>query len=138
MSSAGSRRWREDAELRDAASSYEGSGGGIGPVDHDEFEFRAGLWLYPGEAGWHFVTVPPGVADDIDGQVGERAGFGSIPVIVTVGTSTWKTSLFPDKKAASFVLPVKKAVRQQEGIEAGFELWVRLRIDLDRRPHAGS
>ncbi len=104
-------------------------------MDDREFEFEATLWLYPGKAGWHFVTLPPGVADDIDGQVGARAGFGSIPVEVTLGSSTWKTSLFPDKRAASFVLPVKKGVRQQEGIEEDSELLVRLRVDLDRGSH---
>jgi len=104
-------------------------------MDDQEFEFRATLWLYPGKAGWYFVSLPPEVADDIDGQVGERAGFGSIPVEVTVGSSSWKTSLFPDKQAASFVFPVKKAVRRQEGIEADSELVVRLRIDLERGSH---
>lgn len=29
------------------------------------YSFRAEWWLYPGEAGWHFVTVPPDVADDL-------------------------------------------------------------------------
>jgi hypothetical protein len=29
------------------------------------YEFHAALWLNPGEAGWHFVTLPPDVADDI-------------------------------------------------------------------------
>ena len=101
-------------------------------MDRQEFEFSARLWLYPGDAGWHFVTVPPEVADDIDEQVGERAGFGSIPIEVVVGSSAWKTSLFPDKRADSFVLPVKKAVRLQEGIEADSLLLVRLRLDLER------
>ena len=101
-------------------------------MDDQQFEFTATLWLYPGKAGWYFVTLPPEVADDIDGQVGERAGFGSIPVEVSVGTSSWKTSLFPDKQAASFVLPVKKAVRQKENIDADSEVLMRLRIDTER------
>lgn len=97
------------------------------------FEFTATLWLYPGDAGWHFVTLPPEVADEIDEVAGERAGFGSVPVEATIGTSTWKTSLFPDKQAASFVLPVKKAVRQKEGIDADASVFVRLRHDTERQ-----
>lgn len=97
-----------------------------------EYEFTAELWLYPGDAGWHFVTLPPEVADDIDEVVGARAGFGSIPVRVTVGSSIWKTSIFPDKASASFVLPVKKSVRISEQLDAGSPVTVRLRHDADR------
>ena len=87
------------------------------------FEFRAELWLHTGEAAWHFVTLPTDVADDID-EIDERAaagvrGFGSVPVRVTVGATTWDTSIFPDTKAGSFVLPVKKAVRSKEGLDEG-------------------
>lgn len=95
-------------------------------------EFTAELWLYPGEAGWHFLTLPAQVADDIDEEVGERAGFGSIPVEVTVGSTTWVTSIFPDKASASFVLPVKKAVRSAEGLDVGTMVTVGLRHDLSR------
>jgi hypothetical protein len=101
-------------------------------VDDSFFEFTSELWIYPGEAGWHFVTLPTDVADAIDETVGERAGFGSIPVEATIGASTWKTSLFPDKQSASFVLPVKKAVRQRELLEVDAPVLVRLRHDANR------
>jgi hypothetical protein len=103
------------------------------PVDDSIFEFTSELWLYPGEAGWHFVTLPADVADHIDEVGGERAGFGSIPVEATIGSNTWKTSLFPDKHAASFLLPVKKAIRQKERLEVGAPVLVRLRYETGRR-----
>jgi hypothetical protein len=28
------------------------------------FEARGEVWLYPGDAGWHFVTLPPDLADE--------------------------------------------------------------------------
>lgn len=96
------------------------------------WEFTSTLWLYPGDAGWHFVTLPPDVADDIDQVVGERRGFGSVPVEATVGATTWRTSLFPDTGAASFVLPVKNAVRRAEGLEVDTAVAVRVRYDADR------
>jgi Domain of unknown function (DUF1905) len=101
-------------------------------VDQSIFEFASELWIYPGEGPWFFLTLPNDVADEIDDAVGERAGFGSIPVEVTIGASTWKTSLFPDKKSASFVLPVKKPIRVREGLEEHSTVWVRLRVDPDR------
>lgn len=95
-------------------------------------EFEAELWRYPGDTGWHFLTLPDGVADDIDERAGERAGFGSVPVEATIGTSTWHTSLFPDTSAASFVLPVKRAIRERERLMAGDTVVVRLRSDAGR------
>ena len=101
-------------------------------VDQSIFEFESELWLHPGEGGWFFLTLPSDVADEIDDTAGERAGFGSIPVEVTIGGSTWKTSLFPDKKTASFVLPVKRAIRERERLGEHSLVEVRLRHDLNR------
>ena len=95
-----------------------------------EHVFRATIWEHsPDEPGsWHFVTLPVGVADEVDDEAGPRGGFGSVRVEVGIGPTTWRTSLFPDTKAGSFVLPVKKAVRQAAGLRAGDECEVRLTV----------
>ena len=49
-------------------------------------------------------------------------------VRVTIGSSTWHTSLFPDSKARSYVLPVKKPVRTAEGIVAGDQVDVTIEL----------
>ena len=93
------------------------------------FEFSAELWRYTGKAAWYFVTLPHDVADDIDEITADtRRGFGSVRVEVTVGSSTWNTSIFPDTKSESFVLPVKKAVRVAEDLDDGAPVDVRLRL----------
>lgn len=93
------------------------------------FEFTAELWRYTGAAAWYFVTLPHDVADDIDEITGdERHGFGSVRVEVTVGASTWRTSIFPDNAASSFVLPVKKAIRVAEDLDDGAAVTVRLAL----------
>ena len=48
-----------------------------------------------------------------------RKGFGSIRVEVTVGSSTWRTSIFPDSKLSQFVLPIKKDIRKKEQVAVG-------------------
>ncbi len=80
----------------------------------------AKLWLWnEGKGSWHFVTVDKDSSDIIkDTWMWPRKGFGSIPVKVTIGTSTWKTSVFPQKEG-TFVLPIKKIVRDQEKLEVG-------------------
>jgi hypothetical protein len=85
--------------------------------DPGAYRFRARLWVHTGQAAWHFVTLPHDIADDIaELTAPTRRGFGSVRVRVTIGSTTWETSVFPDTKAASFVLPVKKPVRAAEGI----------------------
>jgi hypothetical protein len=92
------------------------------------FEFEAVLWLYPGKAAWVFLTLPPEVADDIDDAAPSTGGFGSIKVAVRIGATEWSTSLFPSKESASFVLPVKRAVRDAESIEIGEAVRVALSL----------
>ena len=84
------------------------------------YSLRAEAWLYPGMAGWHFLTVPKTQGKEIKGLFGDAArGWGSLPVRVTIGATSWTTSIFPDKKSGSYVLPLKLVVRKAEGIEAG-------------------
>ena len=84
------------------------------------FSFTAVVWEHDGPATWHFVSLPEAEADDIEEMFGHRAGgFGSVRVEVTIGTTRWLTSLFPDSKRGTYVLPLKKAVRVAEGLSAG-------------------
>jgi hypothetical protein len=92
------------------------------------FEFSAPLWLHA-EGSWYFVSVPAEISDDIaERTAGLRGGFGSVRVTVAVGDTTWQTSVFPDKKTGTFVLPVKKSVRTAEDLEAGDDVQVGLEI----------
>lgn len=79
------------------------------------------VWLYPGEnANWHFVTLTKKIGQEIRETYGKNArGFGSLPVEVTIGATAFKTSIFPDKRVGSYLLPLKAKVRKDEDIEAG-------------------
>jgi hypothetical protein len=93
------------------------------------YRFAAHVFLHQGDTGWHFLTLPTEVADEIDLLTEEtRRGFGSVKVRVTIGATTWATSIFPDASSESFVLPVKKPVRTAEGIEDGDEVDVILEL----------
>jgi len=73
-----------------------------------------------GPAAWHFVTVPVAISDEIAARTeGFTSGFSSVRVHVRIGGTAWSRSLFPDAKQQAYVLPVKKAVRQSEGLDAG-------------------
>ncbi len=82
---------------------------------------QAKVWLYPGQsANWHFVTLPKKQSDQIKERFADfKRGWGSLPVTVTIGKTVWKTSIFPDKKAGAYILPLKSDVRKKENIQTG-------------------
>jgi hypothetical protein len=82
-----------------------------------EYQMRARVWLYPGPAAWHFVTLPKKQSAEIKSLFGKsQRGWGSLPVVATVGRTSWKTSIFADKKSDAYLLPLKAEVRKKEGI----------------------
>ena len=84
--------------------------------------FDAELWIWDARRAdtWTFVSLPADVSDEIAALTDESAhGFGSVPVRVSIGGTTWTTSVFPDRSRGCYVLPVKKAVRKAEGLDVG-------------------
>jgi len=99
------------------------------------YSFNAELWLYPGEAGWHFVTLPAEVADDVRAlTAGASKAFGSVKVQAKVDGHAWQTSLFRDSKSASYLLPVKKEVRDKAHLKDGDSVQVQLDVRTDHSP----
>ncbi|GAA2725507.1 DUF1905 domain-containing protein [Cellulomonas aerilata] len=94
------------------------------------YTFDADLWLWQARTdSWTFVSLPTDLADELLDRAGPAVrGFGSVRVAVTIGATSWRTSLFPDATAGTYVLPVKKAVRTAEGLAAGDTAHVRLRL----------
>lgn len=91
-------------------------------------DFRATLFKWSG-GNWYFIALPEEAAAEARFEAaGLRGGFGSIKVVARVGESEWRTSLFPDKTRDTFLLPMKKVVRQAEGLEEGDAVDVSLEI----------
>ncbi|MET8999993.1 DUF1905 domain-containing protein [Amycolatopsis sp. Hca4] len=94
--------------------------------------FEAELWEWDARRTetWTFVSLPPEASDDIrEHTAGPRRGFGAVRVRVTLGATSWRTSIFPDSSRGAYVLPVKRAVREAEGIEVGDTCTVRVEVD---------
>ena len=90
-------------------------------------QFRAKLWRYNGKAVWYFLTLPKGLSAEIKALHGlGGSAWGSLRVNASIGSTQWKTSIFPDSKAGAYLLPVKAAVRRAEGIDDGDSVKVTL------------
>lgn len=94
----------------------------------EDHTFTSILWRWEAQGAWRFVTVPADLTDAIRLTAGPPKGFGSVRVEVTVGATTWRTSVFPDTHRGTYALPIKKAVRQAEDLADGDEVTVTLRV----------
>lgn len=89
---------------------------------------KARVWQYQGDSPWHFITIEKEQAGEIKKEYHwPRRGFGSIPVSVTLGATVWKTSIFPEK-GGTYVLPLKKEVRNKEKIIIGQNITLFLTV----------
>lgn len=91
------------------------------------FSFTGEVWEWRGPAPYFFITVPEERSRRLRSIA--RAvtyGWGMIPVRVRIGRTEWRTSLFP--KDGGYVLPLKDAVRDAEGLRKGDAPAVRLTV----------
>lgn len=92
-----------------------------------ELEVTAPVIEWRGPAPFLFVRLPDDDADHVQ-RVAQAVtyGWGMVPVTVTLGATTWTTSLWP--REGSFMVPLKAWVRRAEGVELGDVLTVTLAI----------
>lgn len=96
------------------------------------WDFSAKLWVYDGPAAWHFLTLPKKVGEQIRFYRAKHSGFGTVRVKVSIDETCWETSLFPDKKSDSFLLPIKASIRKKLSIVVGDR--IDLMLQLEQKP----
>lgn len=94
-----------------------------------QWKTRAKIWLWSGNAAWHFVAVPKTLAPRIKAlSEGLRAPTGSVRVAVAIKKVAWKTSLFPTKEG-TYLLPIKAEVRKKAQIGVGDTVSLTIALD---------
>ncbi|MDX2028542.1 MAG: DUF1905 domain-containing protein [Alphaproteobacteria bacterium] len=84
-----------------------------------EFKFKGEIWMYHGKGAWFFITLPKDISAEIKiFSGGKRRGWGSVRVTAKIKNTAWQTSIFPDSKAGTYLLPIKASVRKAENIKA--------------------
>ena len=96
----------------------------------------AKLWIWKSDrapASWYFLTIEGEAAEAIHAlalmqrlEFGRKRGWGAIKITAIIGDTTWQTSIFPEKDSKGWLLPVKAAVRKEEGLVAGDEVEVTI------------
>jgi Domain of unknown function (DUF1905) len=96
---------------------------------HVDLEFGGEIIYWRGPAPFHFVTVPdePSAAIEAVSSL-VSYGWGAIPVMASIGRTSFRTSLFP--KGELYLVPIKAAVRRAEELTLGDTVTIRLHLDV--------
>lgn len=86
----------------------------------------APLTRWSGERGTYFVLLIDGETAEAIAmhervhrlEYGSRRGFGSVKIYAKIGTSRWKTSVFPSKDGSWFLLVNAKVRKAQDLAES--------------------
>jgi hypothetical protein len=91
------------------------------------FTFKSTIYLWKVDSAWHFLNLNERDSEEIrEISAPLRRGFGSVRVDVTIGKTSWRTSIFPDSGVGAYILPIKAAVRKAEGLSVGSKVTVKL------------
>lgn len=98
-------------------------------MKYNEFQFRATLLVYSGKAAWHYFSVPEAVSSEIyRGFCDMHKGWRSLPVLVRIGVTIWRTSIFYEIRNSTYMLPVKGEVRVCEKLMVGSVYLVKMEV----------
>jgi hypothetical protein len=93
----------------------------------DKMIFKGEMIEWRGPAPFYFVGIPPAESLKIKERAAQLTyGWGVIPVIGEIGETEFTTSLIP--KDGIYLLPIKNAVRLDEGLEVHQEVHVKLTL----------
>ena len=91
-------------------------------------EFVGEVIEWRGPAPYYFVSVPEQESVALRAAASAASyGWGMLPIRARIGSTEWKTSLWP--KDGGYLLALKDAVRKPEGLDAGDAVDVRLTFD---------
>jgi len=103
------------------------------------FKFKSKVNVWGGDSldssAWRFARVPENISEKIkdlqkkEVQKGKkRRGWGAVYAKAKTKKSEWLTSIFPDRRSATYILPLKKQIRHQENLYDGDEFTFNIEI----------
>lgn len=101
-----------------------------------KFKSRVVVWSPNGQkrgddkGAWRFAYLPEKISEKIkDMQKGKlRRGWGAVYVKAKAGKAKWQTSIFPDKRSNTYLLPLKKEIRYQANLYDGADVNISIEV----------
>ncbi len=94
-----------------------------------EYSLQGKIWIWPGEAAWHFITLPTELTTELKSMIDTtKRGFSSLKVEVKIKDTRWQTSIFYDSKSNAFLLPIKKDIRKKNNLTENSTIWYSIHI----------
>jgi hypothetical protein len=94
-----------------------------------KYQFKAAPWQYKGKGAWIFVSLPQKMSKEIRKYFKpEEEGWGRLKATAQIGSSEWKTAIWFDTKADTYLLPLKSEIRKKENVDTGKSVKVIIRI----------
>jgi hypothetical protein len=98
-----------------------------------EIRIRGPIVYWRGPAPFHFVEIPARHSAKIKEVAALLTyGWGVVPVSVSIGATTFTTSLFP--RNGIYLVPIKNAVRAAESLELGQDVTLTVAFEPQPRP----
>lgn len=93
------------------------------------FTIKAKVWRWPGDTGWHFITLDKKLSANIRNVYTK----GFVKIQVKIGHTSWSTSLFPHtinkkNKQVEYLICINKKVLRSEGIYPGDEIKISIKV----------
>lgn len=82
-----------------------------------QYRFSSKPWKYEGQSGWVFISLPEKLSKEIrDTFKTMEEGWGRLSAIACIGNTEWKTAIWYDTKANTYLLPLKAEIRRKENV----------------------
>ena len=93
-------------------------------MQKNTYTIKEKVWRWPGDGGWHFVTIGGKKFEEIR----KKFPKGFVKVRATVGKVSFDTSLFPHTKHNEYLFCVNKKIRKNLEIWEGDEIKLKIEI----------
>ncbi|MBU3668721.1 MAG: DUF1905 domain-containing protein [Candidatus Taylorbacteria bacterium] len=78
------------------------------------------VWIYPSETtSWYFVEIPKEISEQIRVGKVKPKSFGVVKIEARIGKVVWHTALFFNSRTKTYIVPIKKSIRRQCGVQDG-------------------
>ncbi len=94
-----------------------------------KYEFSGKMWKSGEQGAWHFITLPKEISKEIREHLKwQEEGWGRMKAIASINDIEWDTAIWFDKKADTYLLPVKADIRKRANLALNQSIDVRISI----------